>query len=171
MDFTTGTLDTDREILYCIDDPYSLTSLLCVNKHWDSVPNEIFWLQKFIKSFGCSMKKERKIKYKQLYFKLIDMSLDELLLHASKRGYIELFTLERMRFFIQHPEEYYMQMLAGTLSRVKQECIISTMAQNAVKYKYHDIALFLTENDFLGANSRYFLGIYMRIHQKNIIIN
>jgi len=154
----SGTCDTDRCILYLMDDYDAMFSLLCSNKHWNSIPNNIFWHQKFIKTFGCTMKKERNINYQQLYRQLIRMSLTEQLLHASCYGYDELFTLDRMNLFLSHNDHPKISVRYYT---------IITMAQNAYKNGYSAIATFLTNNNFINANGRYLLGHFMRMYIKD----
>ena len=164
---TTGTLDTDRYLLFLIEDHKTLTALLCTDKYWYALSTEHFWHQKFIRTFGCTMKKERNINYQQLYRKLIHKSLAQVLLCASGNGYLELFMSEQAKLFLSSKGNVLVKTTYGGKRLVNRQIAILDMAQYAMFVKHPEITNFLLENNYLNDDSKHQLQQFISKHVKD----
>lgn len=166
----TGTHDTDREVLYFIDDYRAFTSLICSNKHWSTLCSDKFWYQKLTRSFGCLFLKYQQLNCQKLYHKLIRLPLHELLLHASSYGLIELFTIEQMRSLLSANEKILIRTIYVLLkdSLVHRSLIILNMAQNAIYNKHFDILSFLHKNKYLPDDVLFMLRPFIEKHAPNM---
>jgi hypothetical protein len=100
--YFTGVYDTDRKIINELDDN-DLFSVCSSTKYTQKLCSEDFWKKRFIEKYGVNLGKYANDSYKNIYRRLSNLSIEDILNISIDNGYLPLVD----EYLHQYPEYEY----------------------------------------------------------------